>query len=57
MVPAASSAALAAHLLGREPRPSEVAMQAERRLRLLEALEQLVHTHTRQVETNRDDTT
>jgi RNA polymerase sigma-70 factor (ECF subfamily) len=40
-LPAASSAALAAHLLGREPRPSEVAIQAERKLQLLEALEQL----------------
>jgi RNA polymerase sigma-70 factor (ECF subfamily) len=37
-MPEASSAALAAHLLGKEARPSEVAMMAERRLRLQEAL-------------------
>ncbi len=38
-MPAASSAALAAHLLGREPRPSEVAVRAERARRLREALD------------------
>jgi RNA polymerase sigma-70 factor (ECF subfamily) len=37
-MPEASSAALAAHLLGKEARPSEVAIQAERKLRLQEAL-------------------
>ena len=37
-VPDASSAALAARLLGHEPRPSEVAIRAERALRLEEAL-------------------
>ena len=37
-MPEASSAALAAHLLGKEARPSEVAMMAERKLRLQEAL-------------------
>jgi RNA polymerase sigma-70 factor, ECF subfamily len=36
--PAASSAAIAAHLLGRETRPSEALMRAERKLRLQEAL-------------------
>jgi len=40
-VPAASSAALAAQLLGRDTRPSEVAMRAERKRRLLEALESM----------------
>lgn len=37
--PAASSAAIAAQLLGRDTRASEVAIRAERRLRLLEALD------------------
>jgi RNA polymerase sigma-70 factor (ECF subfamily) len=37
-LPEASSAALAARLLGREARPSEAAMRAERRLRLEQAL-------------------
>lgn len=37
-MPEASSAMLAAHLLGKEARPSEVAMLAERKLRLQEAL-------------------
>ena len=36
--PAASSAALAAQLLGHEPRPSEAIVRAERKLRLEEAL-------------------
>jgi RNA polymerase sigma-70 factor, ECF subfamily len=36
--PVASSAAIAAHLLGRETRASEVAIRAERKLRLQEAL-------------------
>ncbi len=36
--PAASSAAIAAHLLGHETRPSEALMRAERKLRLQEAL-------------------
>lgn len=40
-VPQASSAALAAQLLGRDPRPSEAAMRAERALRVEEALNQL----------------
>jgi RNA polymerase sigma-70 factor (ECF subfamily) len=40
-VPEASSAALAAHLLGKEARPSEVAMTAERKARLQEALDGL----------------
>ena len=40
-VPGASSAALAARLLGREERPSEAAQRAERRRRLQQALEQL----------------
>src|SRR5262245_27389829 len=38
---APSSAALAAHLLGREPRPSEAAVQAELRQRLEQALERM----------------
>jgi RNA polymerase sigma-70 factor (ECF subfamily) len=37
--PAASSAALAAQLLGHDTRASEAALRAERKLRLLEALE------------------
>ena len=37
-MPEASSAMLASHLLGKEARPSEVAMMAERKLRLQEAL-------------------
>ncbi len=37
--PAASSSAIAAQLLGRETRASEVALRAERKLKLLEALE------------------
>jgi RNA polymerase sigma-70 factor (ECF subfamily) len=37
-MPEASSAALAARLLGRECRPSEVAVRAEMKLRLQEAL-------------------
>jgi RNA polymerase sigma-70 factor (ECF subfamily) len=37
-MPEASSAALAAHLLGRECRPSQVAIRAEIKLRLQEAL-------------------
>jgi RNA polymerase sigma-70 factor (ECF subfamily) len=37
--PAASSAAIAAQLLGHETRASEVAIRAERKLRLLEALD------------------
>jgi RNA polymerase sigma-70 factor (ECF subfamily) len=37
-VPQASAAALAAQLLGREPRPSEAAIRGERALRLEEAL-------------------
>ena len=37
-LPAATSAALAAQLLGRDTRPSEAAMRAERRIRLQEAL-------------------
>ena len=36
--PAASSAAIAAHLLGRETRASEVVLRSERKLRLQEAL-------------------
>jgi RNA polymerase sigma-70 factor, ECF subfamily len=40
-MPAASSAALAAHLLGRECRPSEAAVRAERRLALQEAINEL----------------
>jgi RNA polymerase sigma-70 factor, ECF subfamily len=39
--PAASSAALAAQLLGRDTRPSEVAIRAERKQRLLEVLERM----------------
>ena len=39
--PAASSAALAAQLLGREPRPSEAAQRAERKLRIQCALDNL----------------
>jgi RNA polymerase sigma-70 factor (ECF subfamily) len=41
MMPEATSAALAAQLLGRLTTPSEAAMRAERRLRLQEALNQL----------------
>jgi RNA polymerase sigma-70 factor (ECF subfamily) len=41
-IPEASSEALAIQLLGKEDRPSEVAMLAERQLRLREALECLV---------------
>jgi RNA polymerase sigma-70 factor (ECF subfamily) len=37
-LPRASSAALAAQLLGRETRPSEAAIRAERKIRLQEAL-------------------
>ena len=37
-LPAATSAALAAQLLGRDTRPSEVAIRAERKIRLQEAL-------------------
>jgi RNA polymerase sigma-70 factor (ECF subfamily) len=37
-LPETSSAALAAHLLGRETRPSEVAVRAELKIRLQEAL-------------------
>jgi RNA polymerase sigma-70 factor (ECF subfamily) len=37
-LPEASSAALAAQLLGRDPRPSEAAVRAERKIRLQEAL-------------------
>jgi RNA polymerase sigma-70 factor (ECF subfamily) len=37
-LPEATSAALAAHLLGRDTRPSEAAIRAERRIRLQEAL-------------------
>ena len=37
--PAASSAAIAAQLLGRDTRASEVAIRAERKLKLLEALD------------------
>ncbi len=40
-LPGASSAALAAHLLGRECRPSEAAARAELKLRLEEALNRL----------------
>ena len=40
-MPAASSAALAAHLLGRECRPSEAAVRAEQRLALQEAINEL----------------
>ena len=38
-MPAATSAALAAQLLGRDTRASEAALRAERKLRLMEALE------------------
>jgi RNA polymerase sigma-70 factor (ECF subfamily) len=37
-LPATSSAALAAQLLGRDTRPSEAAVRAERKIRLQEAL-------------------
>jgi RNA polymerase sigma-70 factor (ECF subfamily) len=40
-LPEASSAALAAQLLGREPRPSEAAVRAEMKVRLQEALNSL----------------
>ena len=40
-MPDASSAMLAAHLLGNDPRPSEVAQQAERNLQLQEALNRM----------------
>ena len=40
-MPAASSAALAAHLLGRETSPTQAAVRAERLLRLQEALNAL----------------
>lgn len=40
-LPEASSAALAAHLLGRECRPSENAVRAEMKLRLQDALNQM----------------
>lgn len=40
-MPEASSAALAAHLLGRECRPSEIAVRAEIKLRLQDALNQM----------------
>ncbi len=40
-IPAASSAALAAQLLGRDTRPSVAAMRAERNLRIQEALDAL----------------
>ena len=40
-IPGASSAALAAQLLGRDTRPSVAAMRAERQLRLQEALDSL----------------
>jgi RNA polymerase sigma-70 factor (ECF subfamily) len=40
-MPEASSAALAAQLLGKESRPSELAMRAERMLRLQEALNRM----------------
>src|SRR5919202_898086 len=40
-LPGASSAALAAQLLGRDTRPSEAAILAERRIRLQEALNSL----------------
>jgi RNA polymerase sigma-70 factor, ECF subfamily len=41
VVPEASSAALAAQLLGHDPRPSEAAMQAEKKRRFEEVLERL----------------
>jgi RNA polymerase sigma-70 factor (ECF subfamily) len=40
-MPEASSAALAAQLLGKECRPSEVAVRAERQLRLQDALNRM----------------
>jgi RNA polymerase sigma-70 factor (ECF subfamily) len=40
-MPEASSAALAAQLLGKESRPSELAVRAERMLRLQEALNRM----------------
>jgi RNA polymerase sigma-70 factor (ECF subfamily) len=40
-MPAASSAALAAHLLGKETSPTQAAVRAERLLRLQEALNAL----------------
>ena len=40
-MPAASSAALAAHLLGKEMSPTQTAVRAERLLRLQEALNAL----------------
>src|SRR5262245_4026227 len=40
-LPETSSAALAAQLMGHEPRPSEAAVRAERKLRLQEALNSL----------------
>jgi RNA polymerase sigma-70 factor (ECF subfamily) len=40
-LPEASSAALAAQLLGREPRPSEAAVRAELKVRLQEALNRM----------------
>jgi RNA polymerase sigma-70 factor (ECF subfamily) len=40
-LPEATSAALAAHLLGRQSSPSEAAIRAERRIRLQEALNSL----------------
>jgi RNA polymerase sigma-70 factor (ECF subfamily) len=40
-IPGASSAALAAQLLGRDTRPSDAAIRAERKLRLQEALDTL----------------
>jgi RNA polymerase sigma-70 factor (ECF subfamily) len=40
-MPEASSAAIAAHLLGRECRPSEVAIRAEIKLRLQDALNEM----------------
>jgi RNA polymerase sigma-70 factor, ECF subfamily len=40
-MPAASSAALAAHLLGRETSPTQAAVRAERLLRIQEALNAL----------------
>jgi RNA polymerase sigma-70 factor, ECF subfamily len=40
-LPEASSAALAAHLLGQEPRPSEAAIRAEMKIRVQEALDRM----------------
>ncbi len=40
-MPAATSAALAAQLLGRDTRPSEAAIRAEQSLRLQEALDSM----------------